>query len=634
MRPGLFYNRQTVLQIVLSIILLICVCASSVYAQVLTLSYPKSIADKVTPGPYQPDFSLDLLIRGLGVPAAQVLPVWATWWAILLYGLLAVSVVYGLVQAYLNQQEAKQLMAIDALKKRFYANITHEFRTPLTLILAPAEQLKQRLTNPNDQQQVELITQNATQLLSLVNQLMELSKAEDNLLKVKESQGDIVAFLARLIQSFDLQANAKGIQIILRPEKDAAYYWFDADKLERIVYNLLANALKCTPVGGRIIMNVATANDLESIELSKVHSEQRSRVHLEISDNGVGTSPEKLPYIFDRFYPVDDSSLDQPNGFDSGLALVKELVDIQQGTIQVVSKVSIGTTFLIDLPYRPATDAFVATQSAVVTQPPTTDQKESVNEQPLAEAPTILIVEDNKGLSDFIADNLPTIYRVHRAVNGAEGWEKALHILPDLVISDILMPVMNGYELCQQLKKDSRTSHIPVILLTAKTSIDSKLEGLSSGADDYMAKPFYVQELQLRIRNLLEQRQQLRKWALSIITNPDPLPNSSSPPDPLIEKLCQIIENHLDDKTFGVDELILASGMSRMNLHRKLKVLVDIPTGEFIRNYRLKRAAQLLRQGRSVSETAYLVGFEDPSYFARSFRKLYQMTPSDYSRRK
>ena len=562
-------------------------------------------------------------------------PWWATWWAILLYILVFLGISYVLIRSYLNKQESKQLKAIDAIKKRFYTNITHEFRTPLTLILAPVEQLKQRMHSSTDQQQLEIISQNANQLLGLVNQLMDLSKAEAHVLTLRESQGDLVEFLNRVVQSFEPKAIAKGIQVILRIDQTNAYFWFDTDKLERIVYNLLANALKFTPVGGKVVISLSVDNKYELINSTETHSEQISLVHLEISDNGIGIPAEKLPYIFDRFYQVDNASIEQQNGMGIGLALVKELVEIQHGTIQVTSKPSIGTTFHIDLPYRQATPVSVTAPPPPVLA--TVEHTESIHELNLPEqrsdgAPVILVVEDNVALCDFIVDNLPDSYNIHRAENGAEGWEKALQIGPDLVISDVLMPVMDGYTLCSKLKKDLRTSHIPVILLTAKTSIDSKLEGLSSGADDYIAKPFYVQELQLRIRNLLEQRRQLRKWVLSSITNPDSSSASESVADPLIVKLCEVIEQNLDDATFGVEELIMASGMSRMNLHRKLKALVDISTGEFIRNYRLKRAAQMLRQGRSVAETAYLVGFEDPSYFARSFRKIYHKTPSAFSK--
>ena len=545
--------------------------------------------------------------------------------ALVLYGLLGLLAGYGLMRVYLKQQETNQLRALDAMKTRFFTNITHEFRTPLTLILAPAEQLKQRLHHPDDQRQLTIISHYATQLLGLINQLMDLSKAEAHALRVNESQGNLGEFLTQLVQSFEPQASANGVQMIVRVEEVGSYYWFDSEKLERIVLNLVANALKFTPMGGRVVVSLTAHPDHELAE---------SPLQLTVADNGVGIAPEQLDHIFDRFYQADyvatsESAQPQPEGTGIGLALVKELVEVQNGTIGVASKVSIGTTFTLTLPYRPA----IAPAASVRrdSRLPATSPLQATNGIETDETPVILLVEDNPDLSDFIAGSLPVFYQIHRAANGFDGFGQAVNLIPDLVISDVLMPVMDGYTLCQQLKQDDRTSHVPVILLTAKASVDSRLEGLAQGADDYITKPFHVRELLLRVHNLLEQRRQLQKWTLASVTNPDPVPAAPSPPDPLLDKLCQLVEQHLDQTAFGVEELTVASGLSRMNLHRKLKALTGTSAGEFIRNYRLKRAAQLLRQGHSVSETAYLVGFEDPSYFARSFRKVYQISPSAFA---
>ncbi|WP_338877214.1 ATP-binding protein [Spirosoma sp. SC4-14] len=556
-------------------------------------------------------------------------PWWATWWAILFYVVAGIGLIYGLVRTYLTQQESKQLKEIDSIKARFFTNITHDFRTPLTLILAPAEKLKQRLTNPDDQHQVDLITKNANQLLGLINQLMELAKAEAHVLRINESKGDLVDFLTQLVHSFDSQASTKGIQLVFTAENIHTEYWFDADKLERIVANLLANAIKFTPLGGKVSIEVKAINSLLFSSIDNKRATSTSRIKLTVSDNGLGVPIEQLPHIFDRFYQVDTSSAGQAEGSGIGLALVKELVEIQSGTIEVTSKVSIGTTFTLMLPYRSA-DSEEPIELIDNTQ--AEDQQPIIPEDiPSDEAPVILLVEDNEALNKFIADSLPAHYQIHQCRNGAEGLEQALALIPDLVISDVLMPIMDGYTLCSNLKNDVRTSHIPVILLTAKASVDSRIEGLSMGADDYITKPFNVQELQLRVRNLLDHQRQLREWAQKNTTNPEPVSDTPAQADPLLDKLYQLIELHLDEAAFGTEELIQESGLSRMNLHRKLKALTGTSTGEFIRNYRLKRAAQLLRQGHTVSETAYMVGFEDPSYFARSFRKVYQMTPSAFS---
>ncbi|WP_460911495.1 ATP-binding response regulator [Spirosoma areae] len=559
------------------------------------------------------------------------------WWAILFYIVLILGVGYIWVRSYLNEQEAKQLKAVDALKTLFFTNITHELRTPLTLILAPVEQLKQRLGDADDQHQLELINQNARKLYDLIDQLMDLSKAGAKALQVDESQGDIGTFVAQLVHSFDQQAKSKGMQLTFRADKLMSLYWFDADKLERVVSNLVANALKFTPAHGKVTVSLTVETISQPDSSVGAGSAPNSWLHLEVADNGVGIVPDKLPYIFDRYYQAHNASLadelpdvGQQKGTGIGLALVKELVEIQRGTIQVVSKRSIGTTFTVYLPCRPAASVPATTQLPAL--PAVGLPKVSSDEYPPGEEPIILVVEDNLALSDYIANSLPASYQIHRAMNGAEGLKKAFDIIPDLVISDVMMPIMDGYTLCRWLKEDPRTSHIAFILLTARASVDSRLEGLSLGADDYINKPFHIDELRVRVRNLLDQRHQLQQWALASINNPDAQPTLPAPTDPLVEKLCQIVEQHLDETAFGAEELMAASGMSRMNLHRKLKALTGSSTSEFIRNYRLKRAAQLLRQGHTVSETAYLVGFEDPSYFTRSFRKVYNETPSVFAR--
>ncbi|GAB4011265.1 two-component regulator propeller domain-containing protein [Spirosoma migulaei] len=556
-------------------------------------------------------------------------PWWATWWAILIYlvGLLAVG--YILVRSYLHQQEARQLKEVDAMKVRFFTNIAHEFRTPLTLILGPVETLKKRLHSNEDQYQLNLINTNAAQILELVNQLIDLSKAETNVLRLNESLGDLKTFIKKLVYSFDYQAKTKNIQLIFQAGTLHTQYWFDSEKLAKIITNLIVHALKFSPIGGKVNvgLNVSAPESNKSTGKHPAHS---SWIQITVSDNGAGIRPEELPRIFDRFYQGENSQPIEQESPGIRLALVKELVEIQSGTILVTSKAGLGTTFTIYLPYRPATSVS-APHSGIAIEPATIPVV-SQNENRSDKTSLILLVEDNEILREFIFENLSDLYTVHQAKNGSEGWHQAINLIPDLVISDVMMPVMDGYTLCQKLKEDLRTSHIPVVLLTARASVDDRLEGLSLGADDYIAKPFHIQELQLRIRNLLEQRRQLQQWVLASITSADPPVHTPVPTDPLIEKLCQIVEDHLDEATFGAEELTVASGMSRMNLHRKLRALADTSTGEFIRNYRLKRAAQFLRQGHSVSETAYLVGFEDPSYFARSFRKVYQMPPSTFSR--
>lgn len=560
-------------------------------------------------------------------------PWWNSWWALSLYVLIGSVVAYILVRLYTSRQETRQLKQLDAMRTRFFTNITHEFRTPLTLILGPIEHLKEETHSSRQRFQFELIEQNANKLLGLINQLMELARADAKALQINEIPGELSEFVAKLVQSFDQLATSKQITLQFQADQCPAQYWFDHEKLERILVNLLNNAFKFTPNNGQISVCLSIINSPVAAH-KKDTTAEKTWFQLQVIDNGIGIAPNALGHIFDRFFQADAGRTRQYEGTGIGLSLVKELVELQSGRISVKSQPQQGTTFTVELPYRPT---HTIPQPAVkhvfhsVAQPePVTDLLATVE----TDAPIILVIEDNQALGDFVANSLPAFYQVHRAINGQEGLQKAFELIPDLIVSDVMMPLMDGFTLCSTLKKDPRSSHIPIILLTAKSTVANRLEGLHLGADDYIVKPFSMKELQLRIRNLLERQRQHRKWLLESVSSPD-VDQLESPPslpqtDPLIEKLSAIIETHLDDSSFGVEELIAQSGFSRMNLHRKLKAVMGESAGEFIRTYRLKRAAQFLQKGHPVSETAYLVGFEDPSYFARSFRKTYQLSPSEF----
>lgn len=448
-------------------------------------------------------------------------PWWRTDWAYLLYSLLLVGTGWYSLRQYVNrlrlqqtahlrQQEAHQLRVMDQMKSRFFANITHEFRTPLTLILAPAQRLKASLEQPQHHRWVNSIERNAYQLLQLINQLMELAKADAQALKVDESRGLLGEFVGQLLQPFAEQAEVDHINWHFQSEVSGEYF-FDAGKLERIVTNLVSNALKFTESGGAVRVTLSVGEELI----------------LTVSDTGIGLAAHELPHIFDRFYqaeprqvkpgglpssPADDSVSKRPAGTGIGLSLVKELVELQQGRIEVDSQPGSGTVFTVFLPLRPLAG------STPIQKPPTLtmalDPTEKLQGLPtIADyQPAVLLVEDNDELADFIADSLPAQYRISRAANGAEGLEEAFAQVPDLVISDVMMPIMDGYTLCQRLKDDPRTNHIPVILLTAKAAHASRIEGLLRGADDYLTKPFHIDELRLRVHNLLLRQERLRDW--------------------------------------------------------------------------------------------------------------------------
>ena len=512
-----------------------------------------------------------------------------------------------------QQREAEQLRIVDEMKTRFFANITHEFRTPLTLILSPAEALLSELGQSRYGGRLSLIERNAQQLLGLINQLMELARLDANLMRVTPVLGRPNEVVHHIIQTFAEAAKTNYIQLIYQSE-GLDPYWFDAEKLERIVTNLVANALKFTP---GTPANPGTVTVI-------LRTDARSGLQLRVADTGIGIDTGQIPHLFNRFYQVDDMGSQQQPGTGIGLALVKELIDLQGGQIRVESQPGQGTTFWVELPYQPA----LASQPVVPTLGEGTLESQSTTSKK-AETALILLVEDNNDMAQFIIQSLPSSYRIHRAVDGLDGLEQAGRLMPDLIISDVMMPRMDGYSLCQRLKTDALTDHIPILLLTAKVTLESRMQGLHGGADDYLNKPFHLPELVLRVNNLLTT--QRRQWERLRAELASPvaatLPASAHP---FLEKLHQALDKQLDQASFGVDALAAEASLSRMQLHRKLKVLTGLPTTEFIRTYRLQRAVPLLEQGLSVTQTAYAVGFDNPSYFGQCFRELFGKPPSSY----
>ncbi|GAB3758959.1 hybrid sensor histidine kinase/response regulator transcription factor [Spirosoma pomorum] len=567
-------------------------------------------------------------------------PGWQTGWAYGAYALL----IAGLLWAYsqfrtrqiqqrqhqLNQQrEADQLRRLDELKTRFFANVTHELRTPLTLILGPAQHLKTRLNDPADQQWVATIDRQAQQLLSLTNQLLDLSRLEAGVVSVQAQPGDLVTFVAQLLESVRPEADRKGLALTLTNTLPGSLYWFDADKLERITLNLLTNAIKFTQQG--------------SVQVTLTGG-----VELVVADSGPGLTTAEQERVFDRYYQAEPQSAASP-GSGIGLALVNELVTLQGGTVRVESPWTDahgGARFVVQLPYQPVVDPIrepasvsaplPATLSALIETP---DMHRS-DEQPL-----ILVVEDQPELRAFIAQTVADLGRVQLADDGQAGWETALALGPDLIISDVLMPRLDGYGLSSRLKQDPQTSHIPLLLLTAKATVDDRLHGLAGGADSYLTKPFLPTELHLQVRNLLTRQQRQRAWLRQQLLHPDAVQSDSvrlpsNPPggelpgadDPFMTALQRVLDQHLNNAQFGVDELASALHVNRVQLYRKVKALSGYTVTELIRNYRLGLARQRLRAGASVADVADAVGFESASYFARCFREQYGLTPSAYQR--
>lgn len=558
-------------------------------------------------------------------------PWWRTGWAWLGYILLGAGLLWAFVRYRTGQErdkqlrraeqrEADQLRVVDEMKTRFFANITHEFRTPLTLILSPVGALLTELSQSRHGAQLSLIERNARQLLGLVNQLMDLARLDARYMPVNIVRSEPDAVVARVVDTFGAAASAGHVQLGYQAG-GVGVYWLDADKLTRIVTNLVANALKFTPgtasQPGRVLVTLHGNRDAPGVRLT-------------VADSGIGIAPEHLPHLFDRFYQVDerhsptrpagDGTSYQPPGTGIGLALVKELVDLQQGQIRVESQPGQGTTFRVELPYQPATDT-------PRTTPPANPEPDRPTEPPDTEPAVLLLVEDNDEMARFISQSLPGVYQVHRAVDGLDGLEQARQLLPDLIISDVMMPRMDGYALCQHLKTDPGTDHIPVVLLTAKVSLNSRLRGLALGADAYLDKPFHVAELQLRVRNLLATQRRLSEQLRAELQSPVATPDGVHP---FLQTLYQVLEQHLDDTAFGPEELAAHANMSRMQLYRKLKTLAGLPATDFIRSYRLKRSVALLQQGVPVAQTAYAVGFESASYFGQCFREQFGDPPSRF----
>lgn len=521
--------------------------------------------------------------------------------------------------------EADKLVELDHLKTKFFTNISHEFRTPLTLLLGPLENFREKYPHEN---MVPTMQRNAKRLQVLINQLLDLSKLEAGELKVETQLGDMAKFLAYIFSSFESLAQSQNIHFNVTQHPLSFEAFFDADKIEKIITNLLSNAFKFTPINGRV-------------EIKAVFETLDSKPWLvfEVRDNGIGIDPQRLPRIFDRFYQVDDTAQRNYEGTGIGLALVKELVDILHGKITVSSGVNKGTAFRVELPLpKPAqeTGSYVYPQETPIPQndlwvlpqnnPAPTDLT-LVDTQPI-----LLVVEDNPDLRFYLRTMFESHYQIIEANDGQSGLDLAFQFVPDIVVTDLMMPRLDGFELCQRLKSDPRTSHIPVVLLTARASLADRLEGLELGADDYLQKPFSKEELLIRVRNLIQQRALLRqKFSLMVPVVPESQPGTLSQEldNQFILKAKAIVETRMSDSHFNADEFSELMDMSRSNLHRKLKALTDQTTTEFVRTIRLHKAAALLQQtGMTVSEVAYQVGFESLPYFSKTFQEQFGVAPS------
>ncbi len=545
------------------------------------------------------------------------------------------------------EEQAEELKAMDESKSRFFANISHEFRTPLTLINGLINRfLAKSDIEVQQRQDYSVIKRNSNRLLQLINQLLDLSKLESGALALSVIKQDIVKegyLIALLFESAALQKNISftlnGRLLKNHHQEKPIEAYFDKNKFNKILTNLLSNAIKFTPSRGSVSMIIEKEIDR--------HDCPSRMVQITVTNTGEGIPSDKLPYIFDRFYQVQSSHTRQYEGTGIGLSLVKELVELHQGKVEALSADG-ETVFTVSLPLGDELQSFrgeaVALEDEIDTigqvtlsgnesnSPPTEDNKAHQSTQE-TEALQILIVEDYGDLIKFIGESLPDEYEIIEAANGQEGLEKAKELIPDLIISDVMMPEMDGYELCERVKSGETTDHIPVILLTAKAEQEDKLEGLEKGADDYLVKPFDGQELNTRVKNLMAIRQKLQeKYSREISLQPKKV-KAASLQEQFLGDIKMVIENHMSDGELDLGQLEREIGMSRSQIHRKLKALTNQSTTEFVRNYRLYRAADLLNQeAGNISEIAYQTGFSSLAYFTKSFKKLFDCLPSEYKK--
>ncbi len=552
---------------------------------------------------------------------------------LVLISLMTVLLTVYIYRSYRNKQRANRLLAeMDSLKTRLYTNISHELRTPLSLILGPLEEmLENGVSQPVGHKTLEMMRRNAARLLQLVNQILDLSKLDAGAMKLELAEGNLMMHIGEVLASFSVRAGQKDISYRFDLDPPEWNTWYDPDKLEKIIINLLSNAFKYTPAGGKVSA---------SLRVEKAGGKELLRLRVE--DSGPGIPPEQLEKIFERFHQVEEERPSGQAGTGIGLALVRELADLMHGHIRAENLPQGGAAFLFEMPLGKAhleeaefciLEKQPAREAAVLDLPETEEPCILPVEDSKNSLPILLIVEDHADIREHIRDRLWETYQILDAADGEAGLRLALEEVPDIVVTDLMMPVMDGVEMTRRLKTDERTSHIPVVMLTAKASVENRIEGLETGADDYLTKPFHMKELAVRLQNLGEQRKLLReKFRREIVLEPGQAAVNSAD-ERFLEKMLKYLEENLSNPELDVQAFRDALGMSRMQFFRKVKALSGQSPVEFIRTFRLKRAAQLLEKGfGNVAEVTYEVGFNNLSYFARCFKEFFGRTPSEYLR--
>ena len=605
---------------------------------------------------------------GVWMEKARILPItvlptfWETYWAWILYVVLFVlstaTIVYIILYIYRLRHQINIEQQLANIKLRFFTDISHELRTPLTLIASPVtEVLEHETLTANARKHLTLVHKNTERMLHLVNQILDFRKIENKKMKVLLEKTDVLSLLQKVMDNFRLIAEEKNINYQLETNQEAIETWIDQDKFEKIIFNLLSNAFKYTPANKSITV------------IANVES---SRLIVSIKDEGIGIDLQKQQTLFQRFETLVKFNILQPSS-GIGLSLVKELIELHCGNIEVKSQPGVGSEFTVILPMnqkvyegRENTEFILNDGNSVpaekkneirpmveiasmadITLSETANEPNQISneEDPIS----ILIVEDNVELRNFLSDILSESYRVITATNGQEGLDQAREYIPDLIISDIMMPAMDGLDMVKNIKENREICHIPIILLSAKSSLDDRISGLEQGIDDYITKPFSATYLKIRIKSLLHQRKELQEiywkaWSEKLNnTQETTLEEKLTPSQPQIisydeqfmQQVMQVMEEQMENSELTVDEFAQLLNLGRSVFYQKLKSIIGLSPVDFIREIRIKRAVQLIDSGEyNFSQVAYMTGFNDPKYFGKCFKRQMGMTPSEYKENK
>ncbi|MGQ1788091.1 hybrid sensor histidine kinase/response regulator transcription factor [Saccharicrinis sp. GN24d3] len=566
-------------------------------------------------------------------------PWYMRWWSLAIWGTIILLLIYVVFRYLINLEKLKQKLNFEQLDKerihemdqaklRFFTNITHDFKTPLSLIIGPLEKIEEKHKRKDNQKYFSIIQNNISRLQRLIDQLISYRKAETGHLELKYSETTLGSFIYPLMEAFEENAKRSNINFYYKVNEPNRLITIDIDNTERILLNLFSNAVKFTEQNGEV-----------SIEAGFREVNGKEILYFKVSDNGIGIQKEKIDKIFDRFYRgVDDRG--SWSGTGIGLALCKSLIEYMKGSIRVESTPGKKTVFIIELPFNEIETKDIKVSdinkySKIVTDWMPDALTETKQLPVNSKMPTLLIIDDEKDVRSFLKESLGNIYNIVLAVDGEDGFNKLMEYQPQLVICDVMMPHMSGYELCEKVKSDPETCHIPVILLTALENDDKMIEGLELGADDYITKPFSIKHLETRIKMLIENKQRLIEYFSKNSVIPDDNLGIAKKDRSFLESIISSIESNLSNSSFGVEELAKCAGMSNSHLYRRLKQLTGQVPNVYIRNLRLQKAAEILKQNKDITavEVMYEIGIESPSYFSTSFKKMYGTSPREYQKK-